>query len=373
MKKLYDIICLTVFVGTMIICVIFPKNLSFFVIEALDICIKNIIPSLFPLIFINQILSRTGIISNIGKYFSFAITPLFGVPKELCGAFITGLISGIPNGAHATGITYSLNLCSKTDAERCIALSNNCSIPFLLTVTGINLFGGTKNSLIFIMSQIISLILTALVLKIVFNKKNNYQNTIMTIPPKSKYRFSSTVCKSIAESCTVMLNICGFIIIFYIISGLIISALNLDNISSVIIKGMLEVSSGIIGTGKIAFPLNIIICSAIIGFSGLSAIFQVTDASLKYGLSAKQYVFSRIVNGIIMPVVTALIVLVAPANTVTAFAYSRSYQYYSQTNIKSALILYALYTVLVILVLIIIYTVSSLLDKKYKNTKIKID
>lgn len=369
MKKTTGLLCLSVFICVLIICILFPVRLSGLVRKSLDMCINSIVPSLFPFMVIGNIFSRTNIAINAGKCISFTLSPLLGIPKELSGAFIIGMFGGVPNGVHSAGISYSKGDCTKNEAERCIAISNNCSMPFIITIAGIHATGSINNGLLLITAQIISTIIVSFVIRLVFP----YQDTDLISNKKSSNcydkSFSAILCQSIKDSCINMINICGYISVFFIMSSIISELSILKNTASVLIKGAFEMSNGIISASTIPFPLNIIICSVIIGFTGLSAIFQVTDAAEKYGLSSKQYVFGRIVNAVAMPLVTTILILTLPPHCVSAFSDFNNQLYYANYNLKSVAILYAVLFFIVMMFLSTIYLIVTLFERKVRYNK----
>lgn len=318
-KKIYDLFCVFSFLITCIIVIVFPITISSSVRESLVLCAKSIIPSLFPFMVLTQILSLSNIGYNCATALSYIISPLFGIKKDLCGCVLLGFLGGFPNGVHSVGISYNRGLCSKIHAEHAVAVCNNPSFAFVLTIAGIAVLGNIKYGLILYASLLLSCIETSYVLKFMY-KNELKANTVYKASNSfndSKSHFSEIICFSISESTKNILNVCSYIIIFYTISSIF---------KNVFIKGIIEISSGIFLCCYIEFPVNLIICSGLLGFSGISVIFQVTDACLKYGLSPKMFIISRFLNILFMPINTALILLTLPKEAIPVFnQYSNTY------------------------------------------------
>ena len=259
-----------------------------------------------------QILTRTGIAQTAGKCIAFILSHVFGVNEVLCGAFLTGVLGGFPNGVHATGIVYKEGGCSKSDAEYCIALANNCSVSFVISVAGIQGLGSRYGGLILLLAQLICVLIISVLFRILFNYKTKSATYISS--SKTLVNLNKTLCASIFESCKNMINVCGFIMIFYIISKLI--TMHMSSPITLIINGIFEVSSSVIQVKNVIFPLNFIFCSAIVGFSGLSVLFQVADACEKYGLSPRLFIYTRLVNVVLMPVVTSFLLIYMPCKSI---------------------------------------------------------
>ena len=368
-KKLYNIICIMIFISVALLTLLIPQTVTTLTKEALKICASNIIPSLFPFLVITQILSRTGIADAAGKCVSFIVSPLLGIHKNLCGAFLTGIFGGFPNGVHSTGIAFQKGLCTKKQAERCLALSNNCSLAFLMTIAGAYTLGSTVNGLILAGVQMISILIISLILRFVYGTAKDYTSNCSD--DKSNCTFISAICKSVTQSCINMLSVCGYITVFYIISCLLLNGIRNPSTTTAILKGILEMSSGVIMAKDIDYPLNFIITAFIIGFSGICVIFQVTDASLYYGLSSSEFVFSRILNAVLMPVLTAITMIFLPRGCIYTFnSYQHSYIYdIRQPNITAVMLLYAVYLCVVMTLLAIIYYICVIIDKRKKVQK----
>ena len=291
-----------------------PHKLSGIVTEALLLCTKTIIPSLFPFLILSQFFSRTGIAEKAGRCLSFLFSKPFGLDKELCGAFLTGNMFGFPNGAITAGISYSKGKCSKFSAQRAIAVSSNCSIPFVFSVIGAYTFKSVKAAFIIYLSEILSVLLMSVVLKILFKKPKNdeyYLTNNCTSNNNKNDNLLSILCKSISEAGISMLNICAFISAFCVIAEILFMFFQNVELSSYL-KGFFEITAGADKFSKLSFPGSVVIASAAIGFTGLSALFQVINVCRIYKLSANQYIASRFLCLIFMPIITSCLLMILP-------------------------------------------------------------
>ena len=75
------------------ICLVLFSNSNFSAAKnGLYLWATSVIPALFPFFVATELLSYTNIIPWLGKYLSFIMRPLFGVPGEAAFAFLMGLI-----------------------------------------------------------------------------------------------------------------------------------------------------------------------------------------------------------------------------------------------------------------------------------------
>lgn len=117
-----------------------------------------VIPSLFPFFVATELLSYTNIISFFGKFLTPIMRPLFNVPGESAFAFLMGLISGYPVGAKIVSNFMEEGICTKEEAERMLAFSNNSGPLFIVGTVGISLFGSTQIGILLFVTHILACI-----------------------------------------------------------------------------------------------------------------------------------------------------------------------------------------------------------------------
>lgn len=362
MKNIYKITSVIIFLIPCILSVLFPTVISALVRDGIGICVKNVVPSLFLFIFLTKVLCESGVSEKAGCVFSPLLTKILGIPKELCGAFLIGLVGGFPNGAEACGHVYKNGKCTKEMCEYTVSLSNNCSFAFITAVVS-GVLGSVKYSLIIILSEIVSIFITA----VIFKKPSDKNPNLISAEncKNNKMSIRRIICKSASSAVSGILNVCGYIIICYALCGIVLNSIpHLSTAFKALVSGIFEVSCGVTAAGSLDYPENIVFCSGIIGFSGLSVILQISDVSEKFGFSPVMFIKSRVLNVFLMPTVTVLIMLLLPKNAI--FAFSGQYNGYipESENIKALVLLYAMYFAAVILFFLILYSVSLVLDKK---------
>lgn len=104
-----------------------------------------VVPSLLPFLIATELLSHTNIITYIGKFLNKIMRPIFNLPGHSAYAFIMGILSGYPVGAKIVTNLRKNNYCTKAEAERMIAFTNNSGPLFIIGTVGIVLFGNTRN------------------------------------------------------------------------------------------------------------------------------------------------------------------------------------------------------------------------------------
>ncbi len=373
MKKIINSVSVLIFIFVCIISVTIPKEISKHTSDAINICFTQVIPSLFPFIVVSRILSETWVCKYAGAALGGLIHILFGIEKGLCGAFLCGIFGGFPSGAIATGIAYRKGECTKEGAEFNLALCNNCSVAFIISFAGLSVLGGYKNAIILLLSQLMTVLITSLLLRLVLRSNIKKSKTFYQSENKiseTKTNFTSIMISCITKSVTTILNICGYIIVFYILSELACSLVGNRYDLIYIAKSLLEVTGAVKITAVANFPLNLVLCSAAIGFSGICVMLQISDVCQQYGLSGKYFILSRIFGAIIMPICTLLLLITLPREAINVF-YNESQHYNAIPfeNFRAITLIYALVFVLVMCLLGILYVAADRFEKKYENYK----
>ncbi len=235
-----------------------------------------------------------------------------------------GLFSGFPTGAVSACEMYSKGLCSKQEASRAAALSNNCSGAFLIGVAGAKICGSAFLGYILLFSQILSVITGALLLRFVSPlPKTPLQQRIRSYPTNSQQNKIKVFCGCVASTGNSIVSLCCYVMFFSLFSGIIsdlsmrfFSHTRLSEISFItadaLISGFFEISSGTSLCQSLSFPRNILVVSTICGFSGLSVLFQVTSICSEFGISTKEWLICHIFNTFLMPLYIAIILYFTP-------------------------------------------------------------
>ena len=152
--------------------------------NGLKLWANSVVPTLFPFFIATELLCRTNFIHILGKFLNRFMKPVFGVPGQSAIAIIMGIISGYPVGAKVVCNLYENHMCTKTEAERLIAFTNNSGPIFILGSVGVSLLGNVQIGKILLISHILSSLLVGFVFR--FWKKNQTNLTSNTWQSQTK-------------------------------------------------------------------------------------------------------------------------------------------------------------------------------------------
>lgn len=286
----------------------------------------SVFPTLFPFFIATELLLKTNIIHVLGKFLNKFMRPVFNVPGESAIAIILGTISGYPVGAKIVCNLKEKKIISKIESERLISFTNNSGPLFILGTVGIALFGNKKIGIILLTAHIFSALTVGYIFK--FWKKDKFQienfNKIQSSNKLIKVsELGEIIGESIKNATSTILTIGGFIVLFSVVISILKSSkliellqivlLNFgisETLSYGIITGFIEITNGIhhISTLYQEIPtLSILLTSFILGFGGISVLFQVFSIISKQHISIKPYILGKLLHGLISVIYTYIL------------------------------------------------------------------
>ena len=130
--------------------------------DALIICGRLILPSLFPFFVLSAFITRLGLPGLIGRFISPFACKAYGISPAGASALILGFVGGYPSGAAYIAAMENDRLIEPSEAERLIAFCNNSGPAFIVGVMGAGIFGSVKTGLLLYTVHIISALITGL-------------------------------------------------------------------------------------------------------------------------------------------------------------------------------------------------------------------
>ncbi|MBO6194886.1 MAG: hypothetical protein J6O56_00915 [Bacilli bacterium] len=258
MKKYTNIILIFLFVILDIFILYKSKIVINSFRETLNICLYNLMPTLFLSILINQMLIKLNFEKFIPKKL---IKKLFNINDKEASIFLLSIVSGFPNNSKMLIDDINLNN---------IIQYTNFINPIFLICTIKDL----KLSILILLSHYISSIIIGIILRnknIIYTNKNSY----------NKVSYLSMYYSTLKDTIYTISIIFSNILLFSIINSLIINIFNFNDIVSSIIKGIIEFSSGIYDISNMSIKYKGLIILFIISFSSFSMHMQIMSINPK--------------------------------------------------------------------------------------------
>lgn len=294
--------------------------------NGLKLWANSVLPTLFPFFIATELLCKTNFVQILGKFLNKFMKPVFNVPGESAIAIIMGMISGYPIGAKVVCNLYENKICSKSEAERLIAYTNNSGPIFILGSVGVSILGNVQVGKILLISHLLSSLIVGLIFR--FWKYNQVDLTFRNYQSESKElirvsNLGEILGDAIKKAISTVVLIGGFVVLFSVIISILSSLEILTTLANFlarfgipydiilgILTGMIELTNGIQVTSNsyLAFPLPCLLtCSFLLGFGGLSVLLQVFSIISKSKISIKPYLYGKTLQGFLSMILTFLL------------------------------------------------------------------
>jgi len=310
--------------------------------EGIARCINIVIPSLFFMMVVSDILIKSSLLCKISSLFNKISKFIFGMNGEIFLVYIMSMFMGYPIGARLLTDYYENNKISKIQAEIYLSVCYGAGPAFIFGILSASFYKDAAANIV-IISTVSANIILAVIMRIIYSSelKNNElrSNRIFNIN-------ISDFSESVSKASRSLLSLCSMIIIFSVFSALIKSERIYNNfINNEFIGGII---SSILDISAIA-QLNIYsytflpIISGLISFGGICVIMQIyTIVGQKF--SIKKFVITRIIAGILSNVIaTILCRIIITDKTAVSVSAGVNYEISNNTTFSSIMLVFMMF------------------------------
>lgn len=265
--------------------------------NGIKLCLNVLAPSLFPFMAVTNLFAQTGLCQRLGRPLNKITQKLFGLSGAAAPVILMSLIGGYPVGAGGIAQLRRQNALSDSEAEQA-ALFAVCAGPgFVISFAGAGLLGSVNIGLIIFATQVMSVLLTAPLARLLRREKSHYSKGELSL---SSVPFSQALVISVYSAAKSMLIICAFVLLFSAFSGMLFQMMP-GSAFLTAAAAMLEVSSGIVNLSR-SSPVEAV--AFFIGFGGICVHFQIFAALGEVRVSKTLFFLFRIIQGLLTTALT---------------------------------------------------------------------
>ncbi|MBQ9107779.1 MAG: hypothetical protein IJY49_03040 [Clostridia bacterium] len=273
-----------VFMGLMLA---FPEYYMKATGRGLALFASNVLPAMFPFLFLNTMLSNTKAIPFINKAFEKPVNKVFGVVKEGAFVLISALICGYPVGAVTTARLYENGDISRDDAKSFLPFTSLAGPVFILSTVS-SIFEDKNVGLVVLISHYVGTFINGLLWRFVSHTRVRKRNHIEN-GPVAQYTSSilsadfesgghNLLGEAVTSSALSMLTVGGYIVLF----GLVVDTFallpfwgDLPAILRVMFTFPVEMTRGVVEASTLDFlPLAVGFATLSVTFGGVSVLAQ---------------------------------------------------------------------------------------------------
>lgn len=299
--------------------------------EGLNLWFNLLVPSLFPFIFITDLLVSLGFINSITKYLEPIMSTVFNVPGICAFPFTMSIMSGYPVGARLTSKLRHEKYISKVEGDRLISFASTSGPLFIIGTVLIGMLKEPNLAPLMLFPHYLGTITIGLIFR--FYKKGdsnsspksriNSRNNSLNNRDNKKKTLGQQITTSIKDSIESILTVGGFVIIYSVIIDILLSSQLFNsviilisklttvdsNILKGIVAGIIEMTNGCKIISKLDLELiyKIILLNFVIGWGGLSVHSQAISFISSTDISSKIYLFSKLIHGVFSAIYTYVI------------------------------------------------------------------
>ncbi len=296
-------------------------RVSFAAVEsALTLCLKTLIPSLFPFMIAGELLINSGFPDAMQKLTGKIFHRVFGLNGKGASAFVLGAFCGFPVGAKTAVSLYASGDISKEDAEQLSGISNNAGLGFLISGVGAGIWGSVTFGASLYISQLLSAVITGAVLFGFRGRTGGYVPEIRTnMRAQKDFSLSGALSDAVSAAAFSMLKVIAFVVFFEVMLSALSEALvsvGANALTVSFICAFAEISSGVGALHSLTlFPSPLwsvaakILTFTFSAFGGLSVYMQYCAFACPMGLSTKAYLKAKLTQAAVCTMIGAALVL----------------------------------------------------------------
>lgn len=268
---------------SMVVLILDSKTALTGAIDGIDLCLKVVIPSLFPFLILSAVLTE----ATFGMKLRFLqpLCRLCRIPDGAAPLALVGLIGGYPVGAQCITRAWQKGQLSASDARRMMGFCSNAGPAFIFGMTA-GLFDSKTIPWVLWLIQIAAAIMTGYLLP---GRANTFAEStqVASLSPAAVLR----------QAMAAMSSICGWVIVFRIVINFCDRwFLNfLPPAAQCLIAGILELTNGCCRLIQIPQDsLRFLFCAVFLSFGGIGVYMQTISVTQELGTG--NYILGKIMQ-----------------------------------------------------------------------------
>lgn len=235
--------------------------------DALELCLKTLIPGLFPLLAVSAMA-----LPHLQAIRIPGLAGFLKIPKGSEGILILGTIGGFPVGAACLAQLVRSGALSREQAQRMLGLCSNCGPSFLFGVLATVLSKETAVMIFFLQ------ILSTLLLGMLWPGHSGAELRSNSHPV--------SLTTAVRQAMNSMATVCSWVILAALLTGFLRRWMFplLPAELHVLLTGLLEITGGTVALPTLPHSQQLFLGTAIICFSGVSVLLQIRAVASEAGI-----------------------------------------------------------------------------------------
>jgi len=274
----------------------------------------SVLPALLPFFICANFMTALGLPVYIGRIFEKPFQKLFGAPGVSAFVFSVSITSGYPMGAKLIGDLGRSKTITQSEAKRMLTFCSTSGPLFMLGAVGAGMLHSTAAGAVIALSHYLGALLNGLICRFFVRRKPE----IHQVQPERKITTKGTLLEiftdSMIASFRALAIICGYIVLFMLISDFLELSGVLNSFQTIwskgFIKGCLEMTVGcgsIAESGELTLLVQCVLCAFLISFGGLSVYAQSMSMLAGLNISGAYYLVTKLTHGLLAGIIAWII------------------------------------------------------------------
>lgn len=264
-----------------------PKTALYGASAGVELCVKTVIPSLFPFFILSIIL--TGTVTGTRIRCIRPIGKICGIPAGAESILLAGFLGGYPVGAQCVCQAYSAGQLDRANARRMLGFCSNAGPAFIFGMVAVLFKSKTAPFILWGIH-----ILSALLVGFLLPGRPACQSATIA-------KRQTSLGQAMQQSTRIMANVCGWVVLFRVILTFLARWFLwlLPQIWQIGIGGVLELTNGCLDLNAIdSEGIRLILSSVFLGFGGICVGMQTVSITAQAGLDSGLYFPGKILQAI---------------------------------------------------------------------------
>lgn len=269
--------------------------------NGLSVWSASVLPSLFPFLFLSNILANTDSLRGFSQKAGIVSQKLFRAPRQSSLVFVLSMLCGYPIGAKSVAELYEKGMASTDDCYKMTTFCSTASPIYAIGTVGINFLGSLPAGLVLFASLLLGQFFCALL----YRNKFAGDTRDADYPPFLK-KSGDVIGDSLFSALKSILSVGAYIALFYMLCEMAANAAaavlpaKAAGWTTLFAVGFLEMTNGCYAYAS-CFPLQTatVLCSIAMSFGGICVYLQCFAYYKKCSMSGGRVLCIKLIQGIL--------------------------------------------------------------------------
>ena len=254
--------------------------------EGIELCLRAVIPSLFPFFAVSSLLVSLGAADGAGRLLARPFGRLFRCGGAGCAALLLGLVGGYPVGARTAAALVRQGTLTREEGGRLLTFCNNAGPAFAVGVAGVTVFASARVGAYLYLIHIAAALATGLLLC-----RRGSPSPSAAVPAPAVTGLAQRLLSAVTDAAAAMGRVCAFVVFALVLLRLAETATGTWSAPA---AGFVELTNGILRLTP--DRRGFVTAAALLGWGGLSVYGQTAAVTAGSGIPLGRYLPAKAVQ-----------------------------------------------------------------------------